>query len=152
MKMRNKSWAILVVAAVVLGGAGWWVATSRDKAAQADFTPKSMFPGLTSKVNDVASLEIATVKSLFRIEPVMLEARHASGCVAAWRVTPSSLANGVIVNGIPGGLDALRDLFAGQVRDPVRAFRIVGQGGAYHEPAYRVRWFSAAPSGGVSGR
>lgn len=68
MKMRNKSWAVLVAAAVVLGGAGWWVAVSRDKAAQADFTPKPMFPGLTSKVNDVASLEIATVKSLFRIE------------------------------------------------------------------------------------
>lgn len=68
MKMRNKSWAILVVAAVVLGGVGWWVAASRDRAAQADFTPKPMFPGLTSRVNDVASLEIATVKSLFRIE------------------------------------------------------------------------------------
>jgi hypothetical protein len=68
MKMRNKSWAILVVAAVVLGGAGWWVAVSRDKAAQADFTPKPMFPGLTAKVNDVASLEIATAKSLFRLE------------------------------------------------------------------------------------
>lgn len=66
--MRNKSWVILVAAAVVLGGLGWWVAASRDNATQADFTPKPLFPGLTAKVNDVASLEIATAKSLFRIE------------------------------------------------------------------------------------
>lgn len=68
MQMRNKSWAILVAAAVILGGAGWWVAVSRDKAAQADFTPKPLFPGLTAKVNDVAGLEIATAKTMFRIE------------------------------------------------------------------------------------
>lgn len=68
MQMRNKSWAILVVAAVVIGGAGWWVAASRDRAAQADFTPKPLFAGLTAKVNDVAGLEIMTVKTMFRIE------------------------------------------------------------------------------------
>lgn len=68
MQMRNKTWAILVAAAVVLGGAGWWLASSRDNAAEADFTPKPLFPGLMSKVNDVASLEIATPKALFRIE------------------------------------------------------------------------------------
>jgi hypothetical protein len=68
MQMRNKSWMILLGAAVILGGAAWWVATSRDQAAQADFTPRPLFPGLTSKVNDVASLEVATPKALFRIE------------------------------------------------------------------------------------
>jgi hypothetical protein len=68
MKMRNKTWAILVAAAVILGAAGWWVAISRDRAAQADFTPKPLFPGLTAKVNDVAGLEIATAKTMFRIE------------------------------------------------------------------------------------
>lgn len=68
MKMRNKSWAILVAAAVILGGAGWWVAVSRDQAAQADFTPKPLFPGLTAKVNDVMGLEISTAKTMFRIE------------------------------------------------------------------------------------
>jgi len=66
--MRNKSWAMLVSAAVVLGAAGWWVASSRDRASQADFTPKPLFPGLTARVNDVDSLEIATPKALFRIE------------------------------------------------------------------------------------
>lgn len=66
--MRNKSWAVLVGVAVVLGAAGWWVASSRDRASEADFTPKPMFPGLTTKVNDVDSLEIATPKALFRIE------------------------------------------------------------------------------------
>lgn len=66
--MRNKSWAILLAAAVVLGGLGWWVAASRDSATHADFTPKPLFAGLTAKVNDVASLEIATQKTLFRIE------------------------------------------------------------------------------------
>ncbi|WP_300303616.1 DUF4340 domain-containing protein [Ferrovibrio sp.] len=68
MQMRNKSWAILVAAAVVLGGAGWWLATSRDRATEADFTPRPLFPGLMARVNDVASLEIATSKALFRIE------------------------------------------------------------------------------------
>lgn len=68
MQMRNKSWAIMVVAAVVIGGAGWWVAASRDRAAQADFTPKPLFAGLTTRVNDVAGLEIITVKTMFRIE------------------------------------------------------------------------------------
>lgn len=68
MQMRNKSWAILVAAAILLGGAGWWVAVSRDRAAQADFTPKPLFPGLTAKVNDVTGLEIATAKTMFRIE------------------------------------------------------------------------------------
>lgn len=68
MQMRNKSWAVLLGAAVIVGGAGWWVAASRDQASQADFTPKPLFPGLTAKVNDVASLEIATTKTLFRIE------------------------------------------------------------------------------------
>ncbi|MCW0236243.1 MAG: DUF4340 domain-containing protein [Ferrovibrio sp.] len=68
MKMRNKSWAVLVAAAVILGGAGWWVAVSRDQAAQADFTPKPLFPGLTAKVNDVMGLEISTAKTMFRIE------------------------------------------------------------------------------------
>ncbi|HEX6958916.1 MAG TPA: DUF4340 domain-containing protein [Ferrovibrio sp.] len=66
--MRNKSWLVLVVVAVVLGGLGWWVAVSRDNATQADFTPKPLFSDLTAKVNDVASLEIATSKTLFRIE------------------------------------------------------------------------------------
>lgn len=66
--MRNKSWAILLGAAVILGAAGWWVAASRDSATQADFTPKPLFPGLTAKVNEVASLEIGTAKTLFRIE------------------------------------------------------------------------------------
>ncbi|WP_341894527.1 hypothetical protein [Ferrovibrio terrae] len=68
MQMRNKSWAILVAAAVIVGGAGWWVAASRDRAAQADFTPKPLFAGLTAKVNDVAGLEIMTVKTMFRVE------------------------------------------------------------------------------------
>lgn len=68
MQMRNKSWMILLGAAVVVGGAAWWVATSRDQAAQADFTPKPLFPGLTARVNEVASLEVATPKALFRIE------------------------------------------------------------------------------------
>lgn len=68
MQMRNKTWAILVAAAVVLGGAGWWLATSRDRATEADFTPRPLFPGLMAKVNDVASLEISTPKALFRIE------------------------------------------------------------------------------------
>jgi len=68
MQMRNKSWAILLGAAVILGAAGWWVATSREQSAQADFTPRPLFPGLTGKVNEVASLEVATVKTLFRIE------------------------------------------------------------------------------------
>ncbi|WP_298721871.1 DUF4340 domain-containing protein [uncultured Ferrovibrio sp.] len=66
--MRNKGWAVLLASAVVLGGLGWWVAASRDSATQADFTPKPLFPGLTAKVNDIASLEIATSKALFRIE------------------------------------------------------------------------------------
>ena len=66
--MRNKSWAVLVVAAVVLGAAGWYVASSRNQASEADFTPKPLFPGLTDKVNDVESLEISTPKALFRIE------------------------------------------------------------------------------------
>lgn len=66
--MRNKSWAVLLVAAIVLGGLGWWVASSRDSATEADFTPKPLFPGMTAKVNEVASLEIATSKALFRIE------------------------------------------------------------------------------------
>ncbi|WP_374300357.1 DUF4340 domain-containing protein [Ferrovibrio sp.] len=68
MQMRNKSWAILVTAAVVLGGVGWWLATSRDRATEADFTPRPLLPGLMAKVNDVASLEISTPKALFRIE------------------------------------------------------------------------------------
>lgn len=68
MQMRNKSWAILVAAAVIVGGAGWWVAASRDRAAQADFTPKPLFAGLTARVNEVAGLEIITVKTMFRIE------------------------------------------------------------------------------------
>ncbi|MFC3674730.1 DUF4340 domain-containing protein [Ferrovibrio xuzhouensis] len=66
--MRNKSWAVLVGVAIVLGGAAWWVTSSRNQASEADFTPKPMFPGLTAKVNDVDSLEIATPKALFRIE------------------------------------------------------------------------------------
>ncbi|WP_370156699.1 DUF4340 domain-containing protein [Ferrovibrio sp.] len=66
--LRNKSWAILLGTAIVLGAAGWWVAASRDQAAQADFTPKPLFPGLLAKVNDVDSLEISTPKALFRIE------------------------------------------------------------------------------------
>lgn len=66
--MRNKSWAFLLAAAIVLGGLGWWVASSRDSATQADFAPKPLFPDLTAKVNDVASLEVATQKALFRIE------------------------------------------------------------------------------------
>lgn len=68
MTMRNKSWAILLAAAVAIGGAGWWVAVSRDRAAQADFTPKPLFADLTAKVNDVAGVEIATAKTMFRIE------------------------------------------------------------------------------------
>lgn len=68
MQMRNKSWAVLLGAAVIIGGAGWWVASSRDQASQADFTPRPLFPGLTAKVNEVASLEIATSKALFRLE------------------------------------------------------------------------------------
>lgn len=68
MKMRNKSWAFLVAAAVIVGGAGWWVAASRDQAAQADFTPKPLFPGLTARVNDVMGVEISTAKTMFRIE------------------------------------------------------------------------------------
>ncbi len=66
--MRNKSWAFLLAAAVVLGGLSWWMAASRDSATEADFTTKPLFPGLTAKVNDVAALEIATQKDLFRIE------------------------------------------------------------------------------------
>lgn len=66
--MRNKTSVILLAAAIVLGGVGWWVASSRDSATEADFTAKPLFPGLTAKVNDVAGLEIATSKALFRIE------------------------------------------------------------------------------------
>lgn len=68
MQIRNKSWAILLGVAVVLGAAGWWVATSREQASQADFTPRPLFPGLTGKVNEVASLEVMTTKAMFRIE------------------------------------------------------------------------------------
>lgn len=66
--MRNKSWAFLLAAAIVLGGVSWWVAASRDSATEADFTTRPLFPDLTARVNDVAALEIATQKALFRIE------------------------------------------------------------------------------------
>ena len=66
--MRNKSWAFLLAAAIVLGGVSWWMAASRDSATEADFTTRPLFPGLTARVNDVAALEIATQKDLFRIE------------------------------------------------------------------------------------
>lgn len=66
--MRNKSWAFLLAAAIILGGVSWWMAASRDSATEADFTTKPLFPALTARVNDVAALEIATQKDLFRIE------------------------------------------------------------------------------------
>lgn len=66
--MRNKSWAFLLAAAIVLGGVSWWVAASRDSATEADFTTRPLFPDLTARVNEVAALEIATQKALFRIE------------------------------------------------------------------------------------
>ena len=66
--MRSKTWAILLVAAVAVGGGAWYITVQRDRATQADFATKPLFPDLGKRVNDVAALELESTKGTFRIE------------------------------------------------------------------------------------
>lgn len=66
--LRGKGWALLIAAAVVASGIAWYVAVQRDKATEATFATKPLFPGLSAKVNDVTALSLETAKGKFRIE------------------------------------------------------------------------------------
>ncbi|WP_374631017.1 hypothetical protein [Ferrovibrio sp.] len=66
--MRGKTWAILLVAAVAVGGGAWYITAQRDRATQADFATKPLFPDLAKRVNDVAVLELETTKGKIRIQ------------------------------------------------------------------------------------
>lgn len=66
--MRGKAWAVLLVAAAAVGGGAWYITAQRDRATQADFATKPLFPDLAKRANDVAALELESTKGKIRIE------------------------------------------------------------------------------------
>lgn len=83
--------------------------------------------------------ENVPVKTVFRIPPVELETRYASGKVRYFRLLPGPAGDGVPLNVLPRNTAELVDLMGGVVRDPVASVRIIGEGARYFEPDIQYR-------------
>ena len=90
-------------------------------------------------------LELAgrLLKTAFRIDPVQMEFRYASGKLATFRVYPDALKNGMLVNLMPGDTGGLADLFGCLGGDRVTQFRIVGDGAGHYREPVDVTWEEA---------
>jgi hypothetical protein len=73
------------------------------------------------------------LKTAFRVPPVELETRYASGKVRYFRLLPGPASDGVPIGVLPRSVSELGDLLSGVVRDPVTSLQIMGEGASYFE-------------------
>jgi hypothetical protein len=77
---------------------------------------------------------------LFRIPPVYMVVRHASGADTAYRLIPGTAAGGVVVNRLPAQLEGYLALWSGAEVDEVVEMTITGPGAFLFKSPFRVTW------------
>jgi len=85
-------------------------------------------------------------KILFRVPPVMLVLRYASGRVTSYRVVPDTARNGILVNFFPGQfMERYLRLWTRPVPDPVVLMNLTGPGSRFYRSPAPVVWKELRP-------
>ncbi|MBI2840361.1 MAG: hypothetical protein HYX75_18750 [Acidobacteria bacterium] len=80
------------------------------------------------------------VKTAFRLPPVGVQLRHASGNMSKIRFAPDVACNGLPISCVPMDVDELVRLFNLQCGDRVRSFKLFGPGLSYYERQIAATW------------
>ena len=109
-----------------------------------EITVPQQEPILVMETHTDRSLLGGLKRLLFRVHPVYVEVRYSSGNTMRWRVVRSNLANGVIVNPMPTGLQDLVSLLetGGSDLSRVKSLRFEASVPHEFEPTILVRWYS----------
>ena len=109
-----------------------------------EITVPQQEPILVMETHTDTSLLGGLKRLLFRVHPVYVEVRYSSGNTMRWRVVRSNLANGVIVNPLPTGLQDVVSLLetGGSDLGRVKSLRFEASVPHEFEPTILVRWYS----------
>jgi hypothetical protein len=77
------------------------------------------------------------------VPPVNMDVIFSSGKVSSWKIIPSTLANGIMLNYVPSNSKEWSQLYSGVASDRVEWFRISGPGAKYQSNNVKIDWMEA---------
>jgi len=80
----------------------------------------------------------------FRVPPLYIRVRYASGRTASFRFIPATAEDGIFANFIPSNTSDLRSLLNGLPTDPVKSLMITGSGVTYYNDQFDVEWWRSS--------
>jgi len=81
-------------------------------------------------------------KILFRIPEVRMQLSDSSGVIGDYRVIPDTLADGLLVNSLPLGLEGVSVLLnQGKIQESVIRFEVYGEGARFYKPEISLDFY-----------